>query len=264
MSRYRIVGGQPRRTNGWIRPALPSPHPALAAGAPTPNLVSIPDALRAAMQNQGNIGDCTCQALRELMTGLALREGRGQVRYSVLAPYYWARVLDGSKPTDDAGSTVSTVMTVALAKGLPHLAAWDDSKPFAMLPDAAAQADARQHVALLTFALPDVATIKASIRDGFAVELGFECPKSLFSDETMQSGDVELPDASGFDGEGHAISIWEADDDYVTSYGDRGAFLCNFHWGTTVGLSGYFHLPYGYVISGRAADAHTIRLAEAT
>lgn len=263
MSRYVAVGGKLRRVNGWRRPTSPSPHPVLAA-ADTPAIVSIPTTLRPTMQDQGQIGDCVFQALRELVTGLALRQGLGEILYSALAPYWWGRQIDGTAPTDDAGSTVSTGMTVAARFGLPHLAAWDDAKPFSLEPDVNAIADARLHKALLAFSLPNVATIKASIRDGFAVELGFDCPKSLFSSKTITTGDVELPDdPSQFDGSGHAVSVWAADDEHVIG-SHKGAFLCNFHWGRDVGLDGYFHLPYEYVTSGRATDAHTIRLAEAT
>lgn len=213
------------------------------------------------MQDQGVIGDCVYQTLRELMTGLALREGRGEVLYSSLAPYYWGREIDGARAYDDVGSSISTSMLVAQLRGLPHLDEWPDTKPFYVAPSPQAHVDAWKHRAVLAFALPNVATIKASLRDGFSVAIGFDCPKSLFSMRTLKTGEIELPDnPKEFEGDGHAVSIWAADSSRTIGP-HHGAFYVNCHWGTDVGEAGYFWLPMAYLEKNRAADAHTMRLA---
>ena len=260
--RYRLVGDVFRATYGWQRPTSPSPHTIMEVAPGTlPGLVTIAPELRAPVRNQGQIGRCAGETLVELFEGLALRDGKS-IELSANAPYWWSRKLQGSAPDDDTGTTIAGIVTAAQVFGVPTLSAWSDDKDFSLEPDTSAVLDAAQRRGLLAFALPTVAAIKASIRDGFAVAIGFSCPDDMFSDETLASGDIDFfADDSHYKGDGHAVSIVEADDAY-TIHDCTGAFLINVHWGTDVGLNGYMHLPYQYLTSGRATDAHTIRLIQ--
>jgi hypothetical protein len=231
----------------------------MAATGSLPGVVTIPDELRAPVLDQGQLGMCTCEALGEVLTNIGLRDGVSHA-YSHKAPYWYARKLDGSPPTSDTGSTIATVMTVAQTFGVPLLSAWGDDKDFTLEPDTNAVLDASKRKAQLIFALPTVAAIKASIRDGFSVAIGFSCPDDLFSDQTLDSGDINFyEDDVHYKGDGHAVSIVACDDSY--QIGECfGVFTINAHWGTSVGEGGYFRLPYQYLFSGRASDAHSIRL----
>jgi hypothetical protein len=256
---HRLIGNRMRCTSGWRRPTSPSPHPLMAATGSLPGVVSIPNELRATVRDQSTIGRCTGEAIVEVVEGVALRDGV-QVDLSANAVYWWERRLDGSPASSDTGSTIATGVTVAQTFGVPTLQTWSDDRDFTLEPDTNAVLDASKRKAQLVFALPNVAAIKASIRDGFSVALGFSCPDDLFDPTTLDSGNVNFyDDDSHYKGDGHAVSIVAVDDSRVIG-NCTGALLFNAHWGTSVGLDGLFWLPYSYLLSGRASDAHTIRL----
>ena len=260
--RTALLAGKPRVITGWRRPTEPSRLPLHApplVGLPKQSAVpQIPTA-----QDQGTYGRCAGETFREVMTGLALRDGLGELLYSANYPYFWARAYDGSPADQDTGTFVETVFTVGIRRGNCRKQTWDDDTSIFDQPNAVADLEAATHKTLLAFSLPNLITMKASIVAGFSFAFGFDVPRQMMTIECAQSGIVEYPDdeQNGWDGGGHAVSAWGYDDD-VKIGGFYGAFLCLNHWSKDWGINGRFWLPYHFFETGHATDAHTLRLVQ--
>jgi hypothetical protein len=266
--RHVAIAGAPRALGGWKRPTAPSAHPTLAFDPsmtlpPASQISLIPVA-----QDQGQFGRCAGETEREVETGVALANGKGQVLYSANYPYFYARQLDGSPTDQDAGTTISSTFTVKAQRGNCYKATWDDDTSIYQQPSSAAEEEAAQHKGLLAFFLMNIQTIKASIAVGFPVAIGFDVPSQMMSEACAESGMVQFPtDPSGWDTNsdgsvsGHAVSIWGYDDSLVIAQ-TTGALYCLNHWSESWGLDGRFWLPYEFVTSEFAADAHTLRMEQ--
>jgi hypothetical protein len=258
--RTALLAGSHRALGGWKKPTAPSRHP-LAAPPLTPLPARAAVSRIPTAQDQGQVGDCAGQTGREVMTGIALRDGKGEELFSALYLYWWARSFDGSPADEDTGTYVETIFRVLAERGVPLKSTWDDDNAWQQQPSSMADLAAAQHMGLLAFALPNLLTIKASVVAGFPAAFGFDVPTQMMSDECAASGLVEFPaDDSGWDGGGHAVSLWGYDDTLVIGK-STGAFLCLNHWPEGWGQSGKFWLPYDFFLTGHATDTHTLRMA---
>lgn len=255
-----LLAGKHRVVDGWRHPRFASrlqlAAPPLSPLPSSHTIAKIPTA-----QDQGSVGDCAGQTGRECMTGVALRQGKGEELFSCLYLYWWARNYDGTPPDIDGGTFVETIFRVLHERGCPLKSTWDDYEDWKTKPSDAADGEALNHKGVLAFALPSLLTMKASIVAGFACGFGFDVPSQMMSLECAQSGMVEYPSGSdGWDGGGHAVTAWGYDDSLVIG-ASKGAFLCLNHWSQQWGIDGRFWLPYDFWLTGHASDAHTLRLA---
>lgn len=259
---FAEIAGRPRRLGGYRAPApgvLPPPTPFSPLTDPLPAAGGVPESWIPTALDQGQIGDCTGQTVREVMQGAAARAGVFSARFSALYAYYYARAGEGTAPTDDAGAAVSSAFAVASERGLPRIELWPDERRFDEKPDDGADRDAALHKSLLHFGLPDLDTMRACLAVGFGFGFGFDVPSQMTSAACARSGLVEFPKGDdGWTGGSHAVTAWRWDDEIRV--GDSvGAFDCLNHWGSAWGRSGRFWLPYDFFKSGHAEDACTIR-----
>lgn len=213
--------------------------------------------------DQGTIGSCTANAGCELMEFLEARAAADPA-FSRLFVYFYTRQVEGTAPTDDAGAEIRDVMKALAQFGACYEPTWPYDPPeqrFALEPSAAAVLEAAQHKALFYYRCPDLLTVRASIAQGFPVELGFSVPDNMMSADCAQTGEVHYPAAAeGFQG-GHAVMVVGYDDAKVIG-GETGALLCQNSWGPGWGVGGFFWLPYRFVNDGLASDMWTLRQAQ--
>ncbi len=219
----------------------------------------VDEALIPVAQDQGQIGDCVYQTQREVVEGLERKPAGAQRLYSALFGYYFGRALEGTSPTDDAGSQVATAFEVLDKVGIPFKSTWDDDQPFSREPSVEAFDQAAQHKSLLHLPLPNLMTMKACVDAGFPFAFGMDVSQQLMGDHAAATGMVEFPAAdSDFLPEGHAMSAWQRSDTIKIGR-SVGGFLVLNHWSKDWGLNGRAWVAYDYFLSGRATDAHTAR-----
>jgi hypothetical protein len=261
---YFKIAGAHRRLDGWQRPTVASKAPffTIADDLQIPTRVISP--YIPSTQDQGLLGTCTAQTACEVLTGLGIKSGHGEIDYSALYNYFYSRAFDGTSSTDDSGASVESAFKVVEVRGAPRKVEWDDNRPFSLQPPPVIDTYAALHRSLLSFSLPSLLTIKASIALGFGVGFGFQVPSQMMGDDCASTGLVEFPDdpngSNVWDGGGHAVSVWGYDD--AKQIGKTtGAFYCLNHWSSRWGCDGgRFWLPYRYWEADFASDAHTIRL----
>jgi C1A family cysteine protease len=172
--------------------------------------------------------------------------------------YYFARLLDGTLLASDAGITIRNGLQAIKRFGVPPENIWPyDITKFAIQPSkeafVAAKASAEKVFDFYTVK-QDLIYIKNAILAGFPVLLGIVAYDGLDAATTMQSGLIPLPNKTTEQKKGgHCISLWGWDDSSQT-------FLVMNTFGTSVGIAGWFKIPYSYVIDPDLAyDLYTIQ-----
>lgn len=263
MTRYGLVGGAVRHLGGW-RPDKPD-HRDFALPAPSQPLPPTLS-LRASCPpifDQGQIGSCTANATCAAMAYLE-HQGASDQAFSRLFLYYYSRQLEGTPPDQDDGAENRDVMKALAQFGTCYESTWpydNSSTRFSTPPSLDAKAEATQHKALFYYRCPDLATVKASIAQGFPAIVGFSVPANMQNALAYQTGEVHYPAADeSFDG-GHTFLCAAYDDARVIG-GDVGAVGGPNSWGPDWGDAGWLWLPYRFFTSGLAQDFWTLRRAQ--
>lgn len=269
MNVYGVAAGRPRRLGGWRRTELVAP-PRESSPYRGPSEAGVEEDLIPEARDQGDIGQCVGECVAEVMEGceyralslIQLKAARANGSRRLFSPrfaYYVGRKLEGTSPTDDAGMQVATGFRVLDLYGIPPREAWDDDQPFSREPTREAYSEAYNYKALLHLPLPNLATMKRCIDDGFSFAFGMDVSKQLMSREAEISGLVPFVDsAADFNGAGHAMTAWRRSDT-IRIGSDVGGFLVLNHWSRAWGLNGRAWISYKYFLSGHATDAHSAR-----
>lgn len=259
---------------GW-RPDLPDIrdfHPGDPFLAEMMSQAAIPtaDDLPAAADNgqwlthindQGQIGDCTCQAGAYAISTIIKRVYGKAFRPSPLFLYKVARFRCGYE--GDSGLELRNMLGALATYGICPEASWphtDDPKSFDLMPPWPVGLEASNYQALTYLRLdtPDqtraqtLVRIKRWLAAKFPVVLGFTCYSSIDSDAVNASGDIPFPSAEEKVVGGHGICILQ----YAA-----GKLGFPNSWGISWGRRdrpGWGWLPEDYVLTGLARDVWTI------
>jgi C1A family cysteine protease len=259
-----IVAG--RHLGGWRRDLAGDKRDWLmhapAPGAAIPNVAYL-DMRLVPVYDQLAIGSCGAQAGRTIVSYLdGLDDGVAR-DYSALYLYARSRQVAGGELADDSGVYIRDVFKALRGDGvcLEEEWAYGDGSNFSVEPNDRAAAAALLHQAKFYYRCPSLRTIRASIAHGFPVEIGFDCPTSLFSDVTSATGEVFYPERdTDFEG-GHAI-VLTGYDDAKSVGGDQGCFRFRNSWGAGWGAGGDGFIPYRFFEEGHAHDAWSLRSVE--
>lgn len=249
---------------GWRRDENPDPRDWLMA-APAPKFVlpsaSMLDWSGVPILDQGRTNGCVGWSLAIKVRYLDWLFDKAPVDYSPLYIYDRAREIGGIPIDDDNGAYIRDGFKALKKWGIPELSKWPTSHGTYITPDAAADEAAEKHQALFYYRCVSSRTIKASIAAGFPVQIGFDCPKDLFSFATQGTGEVYFPDdGKSFEGR-HAITLIGYDDNKTVG-ADKGTFYFANSWTRSWGLKGIGLLPQKFVDTGHAADAWSLRAVE--
>ncbi len=257
-TRFKSVSNKNRHLNGWKKDR-PDPRDKLYK-APfwerlrMPNIAVIPQENELRVEDQGDIGSCTCNSGTTGIEYLMLRDG-ARNELSRLYPYAKVRLLEGTPLTEDSGAQIRDVMKVLSSYGSPFEAAWPyDAQKWTIDPPSSLDAEAGKHKLTFYYRCPTLMTIMASISQGYPVVGGFTCFESMFTDQVSRTGFIPMPRPDESTEGGHAVIF--------TGY-NRSTRMLRFlnSWGTGWGERGFGYLPFGYVIGGLADDFWTQRRA---
>ncbi len=238
---------------GWV-PDIPD-HRDLIYAAPGAVLKALPPKvdLRAhcpPVYNQGQLGSCTANAI-----GGALEFDQIKQRWakpfvpSRLFIYYNERVMEGTVDEDSGAMIRDGVKSVAKLGAPPELPDWPyNILKFRYKPSPKAYRDARKHPAVLYQRLVrDANQLKGCLADGYVFVFGISVYESFETRQVATTGRVPMPKPRERALGGHAIMAVGYDD-------SEKRFIVRNSWGDKWGVSGYFTLPYAYVLDENLSD----------
>jgi C1A family cysteine protease len=168
--------------------------------------------------------------------------------------YYNERNIEGDV-SSDAGAALSDGIQSLETYGICAETEWSyDVSKFTVKPTEQCYVDALKHQALQVKKIQnDMFNMKNALAQGYPFVVGITIYESFESDAVAQNGMVPMPDVNteqvlG----GHAVCC--------VGYNDvKKVWIMRNSWGTNWGDSGYFYLPYQYLVdSSLATDLWTI------
>lgn len=205
--------------------------------------------------DQGQLGSCTANAIGAALEFDEMRQKeQGASTPSRLFIYYNERVIEGTV-SSDSGAQIRDGVKSVNQQGAPPETDWSyDISKFAEKPPQNAYADATKHEAILYQRLTQtLGQLKGCLASGFPFVFGFVVYESFESQEVASSGQAPMPQAGEKQLGGHAVLAVGYDE-------SEQRFIVRNSWGPNWGMSGYFTLPYPYVLQGTlSSDFWTIR-----
>jgi C1A family cysteine protease len=244
---------------GWV-PDLPD-HRDLIYGAVRKIPATLPTSVDlrshcSPVENQGQLGSCTGNALAGAVEFLEKKDGIPFEDASRLFIYYNERVVEHTV-SQDAGAMIRDGIKTLVKQGVCSEKAWPYVvSKFAKKPSPACYKQALDHQVVSYARIQTLDEMRACLADGYPFVFGFSVYESFESQQVAKTGVVPMPKPKEKLLGGHAV--------LGVGYSDSNKrFVVRNSWGTDWGVKGYFTIPYAYVGNGNLADDFwTIRSAE--
>jgi C1A family cysteine protease len=199
------------------------------------------------VENQGQLGSCTANALAGALEFLELKEQQPLVDLSRLFIYYNERVIEHTVK-HDAGAMLRDGIKTLAKQGVCPEKLWPYViKRFANKPAPACYTQARQHTISSYQRLASTDEMRSCLAGGYPFVFGFTVYESFESATVARTGVLNLPKKSERVIGGHAVCAVGYDD---TSR----RFIVRNSWGTDWGKKGYFTMPYAYLANRNLSD----------
>ena len=205
-----------------------------------------------AIENQGDLGSCTANALVSNLEFIELKDNIIPFEEKSRLFIYWnERNLEGTVDSDSGAVIRDGIKTLA-KHGCCSEAEWAyDITRFTEQPSFQCYIDAKQHRITSYYALETKNDILNCLASGFPVVLGISVYESFESEIAIKTGIVPMPDLNESMIGGHAIAL-------VGYNIFTEQFIFRNSWGVEYGEQGYGFLPFEY-IEKLSSDAWTIR-----
>jgi C1A family cysteine protease len=205
------------------------------------------------VENQGNLGSCTAQALVGNLEFLKFKSLKKLIQFSRLFLYYNERVVHNTTNTDSGASLRDGIKSLRkLGDCTENLWPYTISQ-FALKPPLSAYDNALQYQITSYYRLHSLDEMKHTLSAGWPFVFGFVVYESFESSITAQTGIVPLPKKGEKVLGGHAVLAVGYSD-------DKKWVIVRNSWGSEWGDKGYCYMPYAYFTSSSlASDFWTIR-----
>lgn len=190
-----------------------------------------------AIEDQGNLGSCTGNAIAGAIELLDKRAGR-TLDVSRLFIYYYERLLEGTVNYDN-GAYIRDGIRATYNYGAPLESLWTyDITKFRTAPNTQAVTDASKRKVTLYQRIADHAGCLDALSNGYPVVIGFDVYSSFESATVARTGIMPYPNVRrekllG----GHAVLLVGYDK-------TRQVYIVRNSWGTSWGDRGYFYMPF--------------------
>lgn len=207
--------------------------------------------------DQGQLGSCTANAIAGALEFDQIKQKESAFTPSRLFIYYNERAIEGTVDSDSGAQIRDGVKSVN-QQGAPPETDWPyDITKFTDKPPQQAFDDAGQHKSILyqrlTRTLPQ---LQGCLAEGYPFVCGIVVYASFEGQDVASSGQVPLPKSGEQQIGGHAVLAVGYDE-------SQQRFIMRNSWGPSWGMSGYFTLPYPYLLQGTlSSDFWTIRSVE--
>jgi C1A family cysteine protease len=193
-----------------------------------------------AIEDQGELGSCTAQALVGCLEFLEMKRGETFTDYSRLFLYYNERVYIHTE-LEDSGAIIRDGIKTLRRRGICTEEEWPyNVDMFMSKPTQDCYTNAKQHKTVLYQRLNTLEQMRACLTAGYPFVFGFAVYDSFISPAVEENGDVPMPRETENMLGGHAVMVVGFDD-------GRNRFICRNSWGTEWGDKGYFYMPYAYL-----------------
>ena len=204
-----------------------------------------------AVENQGNLGSCTANALVGNLEFVELKDKVPYEEKSRLFIYYNERDIEGTTDQDSGAEIRDGIKTLA-KDGCCSESEWAyDVSQFAVQPPFQCYIDAKQHRITNYYGLETQDEILNCLASGFPVVVGISVYESFESADVAKTGIVPIPDLNEQLQGGHAVLIVGYDL-------QKKIYIVRNSWGADWGDKGYFYLPFEY-LNTLGSDFWTIR-----
>jgi len=221
----------------WVKDKIDKrDHPYTLTGASQSPVVDLRP-FCSSIEDQGNLGSCTGQAIAGAIELLNKRASR-TLDVSRLFIYYYERSLIGTV-NYDSGAYIRDGIKVCYTYGAPVESIWPyNINKFRTIPPSTAMQDAAKRKVTSYQRIADFNGVIDALASGYPVVVGFTVYSSFESNSVARTGVMPYPDTSkervlG----GHAVLI-------VGYNKNRNVFIVRNSWGTSWGESGYFYMPF--------------------
>lgn len=215
------------------------------------------------VEDQGNLGSCTAQALVGALEFLELRalpspSDKSKIAnqkskisrfrdLSRLFVYYNERAAIGTVQ-EDSGAMLRTGIKTLKAQGVCREGLWPyEIRRFTAKPSEACYAEAADHQVTAYQRLNTLAEMKACLAMGLPFVFGFAVYAHVMSAAVARTGRIRLPGKSERMLGGHAVMA-------VGYQESTRMVLFRNSWGAAWGCSGYGQMPYAYLESRELSD----------
>ena len=242
-----------KKINAWYgwTPDRPDQRDKLyAAIAAPPKILPASVDLRAQcspVENQGQLGSCTANALVGSLEFLEIKAGKPATDLSRLFVYYNERAIEGTI-NEDAGAMIRDGVKSLVKQGVCTEKAWPYViGKFAVKPPAACFKQGLAHQVLSYHRILTVQEMKSCLAEGYPFVFGFTVYEAFESATVAKTGQLNLPRPKEKSLGGHAV--------LAVGYNDAAQrFIVRNSWGANWGLHGYFTMPYDYLGNRNLAD----------
>ena len=199
------------------------------------------------VENQGQLGSCTANALVGNLEFLEKKAGRKATNLSRLFIYYNERAMEGTI-SDDAGAVIRDGVKSLVKLGVCSESSWPYKiEKFTQKPPDKYYKTASDHQVTSYHRIIGLQQMRECLAEGYPFVFGFSVYEAFESDEVAKTGTLNLPQRGEKQVGGHAVMAVGYDD------GDQRALIRN-SWGTDWGMKGYFTMPYDYISNDNLAD----------
>jgi C1A family cysteine protease len=208
------------------------------------------------VEDQGNLGSCTANALVGNLEFLEVKAGRPPTDLSRLFIYYNERALEGTIQ-EDSGAALRDGIKTLVKQGVCAEPTWPyQIGKFAVKPPAACYREALDHQVVSYHRILTLTEMRQCLAEGYPFVFGFTVYEAFESEAMAKTGLLEMPQPDEAVLGGHAV--------VAVGYRDTvERFIVRNSWGRKWGQAGYFTMPYGYLKDRNLSDDFwTIRAME--
>jgi C1A family cysteine protease len=199
------------------------------------------------VENQGNLGSCTANALVGALEFLEKKNKAPFTDMSRLFIYYNERVIEHSV-NSDSGAMIRDGIKSLKKQGVCSEKIWPyNISKFTVKPGANCYKEALNHQITSYQRITELDQMRKCLADGFPFIFGFTVYESFESPTVAKTGIVNMPQSNERSIGGHAV--------LAVGYSDKDKrFLVRNSWGTSWGIKGYFTMPYDYLSDRNLSD----------
>jgi C1A family cysteine protease len=208
------------------------------------------------VENQGQLGSCTANALVGNLEFLERKAGQVVSDLSRLFIYYNERAMEGTI-NEDAGAMIRDGVKSLVKLGVCTEKEWPyNIAKFAQKPPPACYKKAADHHVISYHRILSLQQMRQCLAEGYPFVFGFSVYDAFESEAVAKTGILNLPKPGEKQLGGHAVCAVGYDD-------STKRVLVRNSWGADWGLKGYFTMPYDYISNNNLADdLWTIRAFE--
>ena len=199
------------------------------------------------IEDQGNLGSCTGNAIVGALEILQNRSSSTFKDMSRLFVYYNERLIEGTI-NEDSGAYLRDGIKSVANYGVCTETSWPyNISKYAVKPTDSCYTEALNYKILEYYRLTTLTEMKSCLTNGRPFVFGFTVYSSFVSSKVAKTGIVPMPLKKEQILGGHAVVA-------VGYESNNRRFIVRNSWGSSWGIKGYFYMPFDYLLNPNLAS----------